>query len=444
RVQQLIATRRSQGGLAKPVNRALLSGLIVCRHCGWNFRQKHVNYTRGGKRTRYRYYTDGGYNAGGRAMCMLTNIPADALDAWVLQKVRDVVLGDHATVAKAVDAFVRAVLDQRAQRPDAGDAQRDLDLLNRRIKTTVGLLADPAFDGLDELRTTLADLKAKRDAVRKRIAEAAAPTGTPVSEKALRAWAADQFRQLADACARRSSALDTRQLVHAYVERIEIDPHAKRGVLYLPADAYALYARSVSTRGALGDPLGRVKAVAILTAPQDAQSAEDPGEPGQFKPIANAAEHPLEIIGKIATGRITLPLEAAGDRAYVFQPRLTYDDGHVRHYSATELGHNPKAGPTERYKPTEGFGGPAEPLAKEVEVKLPEDVEAIQVAGAGRYLCLKLRDLPAISVLDTFEARLVKHIRMPSTEFMFAAGGNVVLVYLPDDHIFRTYARHGR
>ena len=219
----------------------------------WQARQYSVKLARDSIRGTISHITQKQSAPGGRAMCMLTNIPADALDAWVLQKVRDVVLGDHATVAKAVDAFVRAVLGQRAQRPDAGDAQRDLDLLNRRIRTTVGLLADPAFDGLDELRTTLADLKAKRDAARKRIAEAAAPTGTPVNEKALRTWAAARFRQLADACARRSSALDTRQLVHAYVERIEIDPHAKRGVLYLPADTYALYARSVSTRGALED-----------------------------------------------------------------------------------------------------------------------------------------------------------------------------------------------
>jgi hypothetical protein len=72
-------------------------------------------------------------------------------------------------------------------------------------------------------------------------------------------------------------------------------------------------------------------------------------------------------------------------------------------------------------------------------VSLPEDVETVQVAGAGRYLCTKLRELPALSIIDTFEARLVKHIRVPSTEFEFAAGGNVALVYLPDQNIFVTY-----
>ena len=42
---------------------------------------------------------------------------------------------------------------------------RELELLNRKIKATVAMLADPAFDGLDELRTALADLKSKRDAI---------------------------------------------------------------------------------------------------------------------------------------------------------------------------------------------------------------------------------------------------------------------------------------
>lgn len=44
------------------------------------------------RRLKYRYYTDGGYNRGGRSVCLLTNIPADALEVFVVGKVRDIVL----------------------------------------------------------------------------------------------------------------------------------------------------------------------------------------------------------------------------------------------------------------------------------------------------------------------------------------------------------------
>ena len=62
------------------------------------------------------------------------------------------------------------------------------------------------------------------------------------------------------------------------------------------------------------------------------------------------------------------------------------------------------------------------------------------MAAAGRYLVLKLRDLPALSIFDTFETEIIKHIRLPSTNFKYAAGGNIALVYFPDQNIFKTYS----
>jgi hypothetical protein len=52
---------------------------------------------------------------------------------------------------------------------DAAESQsnckRELEQLNRRIKTTVGMIADLQFDGIDDLRGVLSDLKKKRDAL---------------------------------------------------------------------------------------------------------------------------------------------------------------------------------------------------------------------------------------------------------------------------------------
>ena len=46
-----------------------------------------------------------------------------------------------------------------------------------------------------------------------------------------------------------------RRLVHACVDRIEVDPDLRRGILYLPADAYGLFVRETSTRATLGSAL---------------------------------------------------------------------------------------------------------------------------------------------------------------------------------------------
>lgn len=259
KAQQAMDKRRNSGGLGQQVHRSLLSGLIVCNHCGWNYRQKHTNYDAQGKRTRYRYYTDGGYNAGGKAMCRNINIPADALDAWVLAKVQGAVLGDHGGVSQAIDGFVQMAMGKQKKPDDTSGVQRELEALGRKIKATVAMLTDPAFDGLDELKTTLADLKAKRDALQARLVPATALAAPAMGETELRAWASRQFRDLAAACAGRGSFIQTRNMIHAYVDRIEIDPDAKRGVLYLPADAYAFFTASVSTQGAHGDARAGVK-----------------------------------------------------------------------------------------------------------------------------------------------------------------------------------------
>ena len=114
---------------------------------------------------------------------------------------------------------------------------------------------DPTFDGLDELRTTLAELKAKRDALQAAITPAE-PAATPaLSEKELRTWALEQFARLDELATRTTIDLKDRQMVEAFVERIEINPETKTGVIYLLADLEGALLRS-STRGPIGDFMG--------------------------------------------------------------------------------------------------------------------------------------------------------------------------------------------
>ncbi len=256
-----VRSRRDEGGRAKPVHRSLLSGLIICNNCGHHFLQRHSNSTAGGKRVRYRYYADGGYNRGGKSVCVGSNIPADALDIFVVGKIRDTLRGDSDGATKAVEAFVEAAM-MRHQNPSVDDAvatQRDVDALSRRIKSMVAMLADPAFTDLDELKTTLADLTKRRDVMRTRLVQRKAASPAPYTESDLRDWATDRFRRIDKIITGRSATPEARRLVNTFVDRIEIDPQVKRGTIYLPADAMACLEREVSTRGAHGEARGRRK-----------------------------------------------------------------------------------------------------------------------------------------------------------------------------------------
>ncbi len=260
KVRQIQDSRRHMGGRAKTGNRSLLSGLIVCKHCGWHFGQwrNTVYNRRHDRRDRYRYYVDRGYHTGGTAVCRSTNIPADALDEFILDLMRQTLLGLHETAKTAVDGFVKKVLAAQKQAPDHGAAAKELDSLTKRIQATVSMLTDPAFENLEELKTTLATLKVRRDKLQEAL-EKATPSGTTYDEPTLRKWAMERLEALEKALAKELTTMDARRLVHSVVQKIEIDPEAHSGTVYLSPDMHGLFLRETSTIGTLGDTRGGVK-----------------------------------------------------------------------------------------------------------------------------------------------------------------------------------------
>lgn len=131
----------------------------------------------------------------------------------------------------------------------------DRELLNRKIKATVAMLADPTFDGLDKLRTTLADLKSRRDAFATRLKPVDQPITPAITEDELRRWALAQFARLDDLATRTMVDLQDRQIVEAFVQRIEINPEAKTGEIILIANLADAF-RQGSTREPIGDEPG--------------------------------------------------------------------------------------------------------------------------------------------------------------------------------------------
>jgi hypothetical protein len=109
----------------------------------------------------------------------------------------------------------------------------------------------------------LADLKRRRDALRAEAAPEMPKAAAPLDEASLRRWARERFNAI-DRAVEHGPADPTgslRRLVKAYIDRIEIDPTSKSGVLYLPPDAMSCMVREAAINGgAHGDPRGGVRA----------------------------------------------------------------------------------------------------------------------------------------------------------------------------------------
>jgi len=230
KAQAAMQERRDKGGRARPTNRYLLSGLIKCNHCGYNFWGCVVKNGKGD----HRYYVDAGYRAQGIKVCRSTSIPTEALDEWVLAQLRILMLADGDAVSEAVDGFIEAAMKAcRLPKRKTDDTSKQLAGIEQRIQTTVQLLTDGELADLPELRERLIHLKNQRQQLVSRPVPSE-PAPVQVNEKDLREWACQQLDQLERGLSGKLPPHDLRTMVHSYVDRIEIEecqsycPHCYR------------------------------------------------------------------------------------------------------------------------------------------------------------------------------------------------------------------------
>ena len=249
RAQEILAKRRKQGGAAKPNRRYLLSGLMRCQRCGYTFLGRPL----GNKKKRYRYYVDGGHHRGGKAICPHRQIPADALEQWVIGQVKSVIQGETATIEAATKKFLKALRSQAKPTKSAKSLAQELSAINKRIQGLAAMLADPNLGDLEEIHQTLVDLKKRRDALDKKRHQNTGVAHLDVSEAAVRKWVAEKIETLEDVLANPDASPAARNLMAAFVDRIEIAKEGKRGTLYLITNPAAAFARETSTRVLVGE-----------------------------------------------------------------------------------------------------------------------------------------------------------------------------------------------
>jgi DNA invertase Pin-like site-specific DNA recombinase len=248
-VQDGIAKRRELGGKARSVRRTLLSTLLICKRCGCSFTTVRDHRRNPEFGPAYRHYTCAGYHRYGKSVCGLVRIPGPMLDEFALKLIRELLMGDAKTTKQAVDAFVKAMSKPKTV-VNQSDSKREIEQLNRRIKTTIGLLADPNFDGIDDIHVVLTDLKRKRDSLlgkQRKHASVEVPTFT---QQQLRDWANDQFGKLDEIATRVDATLADRQLVESFIQNVEVDPDKKIATFYIFKDLESVLS---STRVVGGD-----------------------------------------------------------------------------------------------------------------------------------------------------------------------------------------------
>lgn len=247
--------RATLAGKARPTNRSLLSSLMKCKRCGCGFTHVRDRRWPGPEGDGYRAYRCCGYHRYGKSTCEFYQVRAPWIEKNTVDAIKAVVRGEHGDIQDAIEAFIKSVRrPANDEKPSKGKTE-ELALLNRKIKATVGMLADPAFDGLDELKSTLAELKAKRDALESKAAKTKTIATKVPSADELRRWATERFGRIDEFVCKPNPTLQDRQLIEAFVDRIEIDPETKHATIYLYADLESAY-RYAFTREPIGDFMG--------------------------------------------------------------------------------------------------------------------------------------------------------------------------------------------
>jgi len=241
-----IDRRSKMGGLARPTNRYLLSGLVRCTRCGLNFIGRKGGKRRGCPQAGRNYYMDGAYMRYGRGDggCDPTTINAGNLEAFVLDQVQQVIGVDSTAVEKAVNQLVKT--SQTKARPNDRRSQIEADLktVNKRITNAMALLTDGDLDDLAELRATLVDLRKRRTSLEVELASNGNNRLSPLNPPDLRTWGTEQLESISSTLSAASRDENLRQVLQSYVISIDIDGKDENGrlngTLTLPADAMTI------------------------------------------------------------------------------------------------------------------------------------------------------------------------------------------------------------
>jgi hypothetical protein len=148
---------RYAGGSAMVVKSPyLLSGLVRCSHCGFNY----TGYTRGDKGLRY--YADSGFINKGKAVCEWHAIPKDHLEGFIITAIRDKLM--DTAVPRKLEKLIDDYLDRkRNSRENAEQAtlEKQLHLNQRKLQNLLDAVESGI--GLDTVIPRIKEVEAENE-----------------------------------------------------------------------------------------------------------------------------------------------------------------------------------------------------------------------------------------------------------------------------------------
>ncbi len=138
--------RQANAGMDRPViqpnghyyrSRFLLTGLIKCTHCSFNY-QGHRH-----KRSGISYYVDGGFINKGKSVCSWRSIRQDELESFVIESIREVLLAP--SVRKNIEEELKRLLE--GETSETNDAVQMRELQIKDVETKIGNLLALAEKG---------------------------------------------------------------------------------------------------------------------------------------------------------------------------------------------------------------------------------------------------------------------------------------------------------
>lgn len=202
----------------------------------------------------------------------------------------------------------------------------------------------------------------------------------------------------------------------------------------------------------LSDPVDAVSRVAVLIAPKKPNDRLDRDSRGRYTALKGAKVCNLQKSRGAFRGEIKLQNRSTSAAEYWVQTRyvrgkndnqlmeprelsLTFDQS----APARKAKENESDGPEDGGEENADADAEAVPPAKDSETKTPAVIDEALVAGGGRYLVLKLREMPALAVYDTWKGEMAGNLRLPSSQFVYAAGGDLAVVYFDEDNLLQTW-----
>jgi hypothetical protein len=203
----------------------------------------------------------------------------------------------------------------------------------------------------------------------------------------------------------------------------------------------------------LVDPLHAITQVGLILTPSDRTDGQltsmraGGDRKGDATQLKGGSSYTLKLKEGKAAGAVNLNPAGQNKAAYLVQVKYLGRDKKWNYTEPKQIEFNllqsrsKKEKKQKEEKSAAAEDEPAEPVpeASDATTKTPGPIEDLALAGGGRFILLKLKGIPGLAMYDLYKAGITGTLRLPSSDFLFAAGGKTAVVYFPDDNVFQTW-----